>query len=278
MDELDKSALVCVRDLRKEYVQRRPLTQTKFTVHALNGVDLTIRRGATLALVGESAAGKSTLVRCLSLVEKPTSGEIWWNDANLLALGGQVLFSMRRRIQVIFQDPTSALNPGMSAAEIIEEPLAIQKIGTRDERHTHALELMEQVGVPSKWAGKLPMEFSGGQRQRLAIARALALEPQLLILDEALSNLDLANQEMILRLLCDLQALHGLTYVHVAHDLRMVAELADEVAVMHEGRIVEQKSVRDIFDHPEHHYTQDLLAMAPTVESIVAGREGWSAI
>jgi ABC-type glutathione transport system ATPase component len=278
MDELDKSALVRVRDLRKEYVQRRPLTQKKFTIHALNGVDLTIRRGATLALVGESGAGKSTLVRCLSLVERPMGGEIWWNDANLLALTKQALFSMRRRIQIIFQDPTSALNPGMSAAEIIQEPLAIQKIGTRDERRVRALELMEQVGVPSKWAGKLPMEFSGGQRQRLAIARALALEPQLLILDEALSNLDLANQEIILRLLHDLQALHGLTYVHVAHDLRMVAELADEVAVMYEGRIVEQNSVREIFDHPEHPYTQDLLAMAPTMESIVAAREAWSAV
>jgi ABC-type glutathione transport system ATPase component len=277
MSESDKHALVCVHDLRKEYVQRRPLARTKFAVRALNGIDLTIRRGATLALVGESGAGKSTLVRCLSLVEKPTGGEIWWNDANLLTLTRQALFLMRRRIQVIFQDPTSALNPRMTAAEIIEEPLAIQGVGTRDERRMCALTLMERVGVPPKWAEKLPMEFSGGQRQRLVIARALALEPELLILDEALSNLDLANQEMILRLLRDLQAVQGLTYVHVAHDLRMVADLADEVAVMHEGRIVEQKSVREVFERPEHPYTQDLLAMAPSVESIVERREAWSA-
>lgn len=276
MNETGKCALVRVADLRKEYTQRRALTRTKFAVQALNGADLTIHRGATLALVGESGAGKSTLVRCLSLVEKPTSGEIWWNDTNLLSLTKRALFPMRRRIQVIFQDATSALNPGMNAAEIVEEPLVIQKVGTKDERRRRALTLMEQVGVPSKWAEKLPMEFSGGQRQRLAIARALALEPELLILDEALSNLDLANQEMILELLRDLQALHGLTYVHVAHDLRMVADLVDEVAVMHEGRIVEQKSACEIFENPEHPYTQDLLATAPSVESIVEKREAWS--
>lgn len=276
MNETGKCALVRVVDLRKEYTQRRALTRTKFAVQALNGADLTIHRGATLALVGESGAGKSTLVCCLSLVEKPTSGEIWWNDTNLVSLSRRALFSMRRRIQVIFQDATSALNPGMNAAEIVEEPLVIQKVGTKDERRRRALTLMEQVGVPSKWAEKLPMEFSGGQRQRLAIARALALEPELLILDEALSNLDLANQEMILELLRDLQALHGLTYVHVAHDLRMVADLVDEVAVMHEGRIVEQKSACEIFENPEHPYTQDLLATAPSVESIVEKREAWS--
>lgn len=277
MNHLDRSVLVCLQNLCKEYAQRRPLTRAKSIVHALNGVDLTVHRGATLALVGESGAGKSTLVRCLSLVERPSAGDIWWNDTNLLSLSRRALFSMRRRIQVIFQDATSALNPGMTAAEITEEPLMIQKIGTKDDRRRHALALMDEVGIPSKWAEKLPMEFSGGQRQRLAIARALALEPELLILDEALSNLDLANQEMILRLLRDLQVLRGLTYVHVTHDLRMASDLADEIAVMHEGRIVEQKSVREIFEHPAHPYTQDLLAMAPTLESIVAAREVWSA-
>lgn len=273
----DNSALVRMRNLRKDYIQRHPVTRTKFTVHALNGADLTIHRGMTVALVGESGAGKSTLVRCLSLVEKPTAGEIWWNDTNLLSLKGQALFSMRGRIQMIFQDPTSALNPGMTAVEIIEEPLMIQGLGTKGEWRARTRALMEQVGIPSKWAEKLPMEFSGGQRQRLAIARALALEPELLILDEAVSNLDLANQEMILSLLCDLQSLHGLTYLHVAHDLRMVAEIADEVAVMHEGKIVEHRSTREVFEHSEHPHTQDLLATNPSLESVVEQRETWSA-
>jgi peptide/nickel transport system ATP-binding protein len=278
MNELDNGALVHIRNLSKEYVQRRPFTRAKFTIHAFNNVNLTIRRGTTLAVVGESGAGKSALVRCLSLIERPTAGEIWWNDVNLLTLRKKALFPIRRQVQVIFQDPTSALNPGMTAEEIIEEPLAIQGIGTKSERRRRGLDLMEQVGLPAKWADKLPLEFSGGQRQRLAIARALALEPQLLILDEALSNLDLANQEMILQLLSDLQAAHALTYIHVAHDLHMVEDLADEVAVMYEGRIVEQKYAPEIFTHAEHPYAQELLAAAPSLESIVAARPAWDCL
>lgn len=264
--------LVCIRGLSKQYVQRRPLTSAKFTVQAVENVDLTIHRGATLALVGESGAGKSTVVRCLSLIEIPTAGEIWFDGVNVLALSRKALFPLRRQIQIIFQDPTSALNPGMTAGEVIAEPLAIQREGTKSQRRSRALELMEQVGLPAKWEDKLPLEFSGGQRQRLAIARALALQPKLLILDEALSGLDLANQAMILRLLADLQAMHSLTYVHVSHDLRMVSSLADEVAVMYEGRVVEQKSTQELFVHPEHPYTQDLLDAMPSLESICEER------
>jgi ABC-type glutathione transport system ATPase component len=266
------SALIRVSNLSKDYVQKRPLTRSKVTVRALLQVNLTIRQGATLAIVGESGSGKSTLVRCLSLIEWPTNGEIWWLGVNLVGLGKQDLFEMRRRVQMVFQDSTSALNPGMRAAEIIEEPLAIQGIGTQRERRQHALALMEEVRLSARRAGKLPMELSGGQRQRLAIARALALGPELLIFDEALSNLDLANQDAILRLLRELQAARGLTYVHVAHDLRMVEDLADEVAVMHEGEIVEHKSAEEIFLRPEHSYTRELLAASPLLESIVEER------
>lgn len=275
MSNAYNNALLRVRGLSKEYIQRSPLTHRKFAIQALNNLNLTIRRGATLAVVGESGAGKSTLVRCLALIEKPTAGEMWWNDADLLGLKKRALFAMRRKIQIIFQDPTSALNPGMTAAEIVEEPLAIQEIGAKDERYARALELMEQVGLSANWANKLPMEFSGGQRQRLAIARALALEPELLILDEALSNLDLANQEMILQLLRELQSARGLTYIYVAHDLNMVEDVADEVAVMYEGQIVERKYVPTIFTHAEHPYTQELLAMAPSLKSIIAARRKW---
>lgn len=275
MNAEDKTAIVRVCGLSKEFFQRRPLTRTKITIQALIDVNLTVRRGTTLAIVGESGAGKSTLIRCLSLIEKPTAGQIWWNDTDLLKLRGKRLFAMRRRIQVVFQDPASALNPSMTAQEIIEEPLVIQKIGIRSERRELALKLMEQVGLPEKCANKLPFEFSGGQRQRLAIARALALEPNLLILDEALSNLDLANQDMILRLLSDLQAARSLTYIHVSHDLRLMEGIADEVAVMQNGRIVEQKDTNELFLHPDQPYTQELLEAAPLLESIVQARLAW---
>lgn len=272
MNEQNNSPLMRVSNLSKEYVQRRPLTRSKVTVHALRQVNLAIPQGVTLAIVGESGSGKSTLVRCLSLIERPTSGEIWWDDVNLLALEKKALFSMRRRVQMVFQDPTSALNPGMRAVEIIEEPLAIQGIGTKRERRQRALELMEEVRLSAEWAGKLPMELSGGQRQRLAIARALALGPELLIFDEALSNLDLGNQQAILTQLRELQSVHRLTYIHVAHDLRMVEDLADEVAVMHEGEIVEHKTAHEIFIHPEHSYTRELLAASLSLEAIVEER------
>ncbi|HEX4003842.1 MAG TPA: ATP-binding cassette domain-containing protein [Candidatus Acidoferrales bacterium] len=264
--------LMRVVNLSKSYAQRRPLTRTAFTVDAFQDVNLTIHRGATLAIVGESGAGKSTLAKCLALLEKPTAGEIVFEGKNLLGLGKRELSGAHRQIQLIFQDPTSALNPRLSAEEIIAEPLAIQKIGTRDDRRARALEVLEQVGLSARSASKRPLEFSGGQRQRLAIARALALEPKLLILDEALASLDLLNQQMILSLLADLRATHSLTYVHVSHDLRFVSEFADEVAVMSEGRIVEQKPAVELFARPEHPDTQALLAAMPSLESICLRR------
>jgi peptide/nickel transport system ATP-binding protein len=271
--ELDgHEPLVLVQHLSKQYVQRRPFTRAKFTVQALDDASLTIRRGTTLALIGESGSGKSTLARCLALLEKPSRGAIWFAGENLVALNPKDLFPFRRRIQLIFQDPTSALNPRLSAAEIVAEPLAIQKEGTKVSRRRRALELMEQVGLPARWERKRPLEFSGGQRQRLAIARALALEPQLLILDEALSSLDLANQEMLLQLLADLQAAHSLAYLHISHDLRLVSQCADEVAVMNERTIVEQKSAPELFANPEHPYTRELLAAMPSLESICLER------
>lgn len=264
--------LVRIHNLSKQYVQHRPLTRTKLTVHALEDVDLTVYRGTTLALVGESGAGKSTLAKCLALLEEPTAGEIWFEGQHLTGLSKKDLFPFHRQIQLIFQDPTSALNPRLTAEEIIVEPLIIQRIGTKDSRRVRTKELMEQVGLPTGSRHKRPLEFSGGQRQRLAIARALALEPKLLILDEALSSLDLLNQEMILKLLEDLQVTHSLTYLHVSHDLRLVSEFADEVAVMSERRIVEQKPAAELFARPEHSYTRALLAAMPSLESICLGR------
>ena len=205
-------------------------------------------------------------------MESPTTGEIWFAGENLAALKQNQLSPFRRQIQLIFQDPASALNPRFTASEIIAEPLVIQREGTKPLRRERALNLMDQVGLPASSEHKRPFEFSGGQRQRLAIARALALEPKLLILDEALSSLDLSNQEMILKLLANLQTAHSLAYLHISHDLRLVSQFADEVAVMNDRTIVEHKRAAELFARPEHSYTKALLAAMPSLESICRDR------
>jgi ABC-type glutathione transport system ATPase component len=267
-----RGPLVSVQHLSKNYVQRGQFSRTGHTVHALEDASLTISRGATLALVGDSGSGKSTLARCLALLEKPSAGEITFDSRDLLALGSRELFAVRSQIQLIFQEPASALNPRMTALEIVAEPLAIQRRGTKAERRDRALEGLASVGLRMDCRGKRPMEFSGGQRQRLAIARALVLEPQLLILDEALSSLDLAGQETMLQLLAELQARHSLTYLHISHDLRLVSQFADEIAVMYNGRVVEQQPTAKLFSEPSEEYTRDLLIALPSLESICMDR------
>lgn len=264
--------LLEARNLSKQFIQHRPFSRAKFTVGAFTDINLSICRGTTLAIVGESGAGKSTLARCLALLEKPTQGEILFAGQNLLTFRCRDLFAVRRQIQLVFQDPTSALNPRLTAQEIITEPLVIQRIGTKNEQRQKALALMDQIGLPAQWADKRPFEFSGGQRQRLAIARALALEPSLLILDEALSSLDLATRQSILELLAELKSARSLTSIHVSHDLHFVSEFAGEVAVMHAGTIVEHKPAVELFAKPEHPCTQALLAAMPSLESICAAR------
>jgi ABC-type glutathione transport system ATPase component len=258
--------------LSKRYVQRRALSRTKFTTNAFENVDLTLFRGKTLALVGESGAGKSSLARCIALLERPSAGRLELDSVDLLALSRKTLLPIRRRVQMIFQDATSALNPALTACEIIAEPLAIAREGTRLQQRDHALALMEQVGLDTSWEGKRPLEFSGGQRQRLTIARALALEPEVLIFDEAFANLDALNQTVILNLLEDLQVSRSLAYLHISHDLRLVSQFADEVAVMYQGKIVEYKTMQALYGSAEHFYTRDLLATMHSVESILLER------
>jgi ABC-type glutathione transport system ATPase component len=261
-----------VRNLGKEYVQTRSFDRAEFTVRAFENVNLEIHGGLTLAIVGESGAGKSSLARCLALLERPSRGEIYFEDNSVLGLAKHEFDSMHRQIQLIFQDPTSALNPRLSAADLIAEPLLIQRIGTKAQRREQALELMQLVGLSPDAGPKRPLEFSGGQRQRIAIARALAVEPKILVLDEALSSLDRANQENILQLLRDLGAERALTYVHISHDLELVARIADRVAVMYSGRIVERKDARELFAHPEHSYTRQLLHAMQPMEAILLER------
>ena len=231
---------------------------------ALDGVDLTLERGSTLALVGETGSGKSTLARCLALLERPDAGSIRYLGQDLLAIDRRRLPALRRQIQLIFQDPASALNPRFSAAEVVAEPLRIQKINPRARRR-RALEAMEQMGLLARWADRRPGQLSGGQRQRLAIARALVSEPRLLILDEALSALDLSVQARIINLLLELQTAHDLTYLLISHDLRVVGHLADELAVLFQGIIVDQGPVAKILRRPGHQHTRRLLEATPAL-------------
>jgi ABC-type glutathione transport system ATPase component len=257
-----------VRNLGKDYVQAQPFSRAQFTIRAFEDIDLTPQRGKTLAIVGESGAGKSSLGRCLALLESPSRGELFFDGKPALNLPKQELFVLRRKVQIIFQNPTASLNPQFGALEIVAEPLRIQRIGTKEQQRDRAIELMKLVGLSPDAASKRSLEFSGGQRQRLAIARALALEPSLLILDEVLSNLDRANQENILQLLEQLQAAHSLTYVHISHDLPLVSQFADEVAVMRAGRMVEHQPTRKLFSDPQHSYTRHLLGAMEPAEAI----------
>ena len=248
------------RNLSKRYVQRRWLSRKSFLITALDDVSFTLTRGSTLAVIGESGSGKSTLARCLARLEQPDSGEIWFEGNNLLTMNSREMFSVRRRMQLIFQDSALALNPRFSAREIVEEPLRIQFAAKPKERRERALAVMELVALRRSLAARSPRDLSGGQRQRLAIARALALEPSFLILDEALSGLDVSTQAQIANLLLELQASLSLTYLLISHDLGLAGNLADEIAVMHQGRIVEQCATADLFSSPQHPQTRMLLA------------------
>jgi ABC-type glutathione transport system ATPase component len=256
-------ALIQVTKLTRIYERRHPFLGRKDPIRALQEIDLEIPRQSALALVGESGSGKSTLARCLALLERPDGGEIWYAGRDLLKLSGDALFGAHREIQLIFQDSATALNPRLTARDIISEPLVIQKLGTHAEQRELVASLMEQVGLRAKWLDRKPHEFSGGQRQRLAIARALALRPRFLILDEALGNLDLSVQAQMVNLLRQLQELHGLTYLLISHDLSLVSAIADEIAVLHEGRLVEQGKAANILRAPCHPMTRALVAAIP---------------
>jgi ABC-type glutathione transport system ATPase component len=241
-------------------------------VEALDDISFILHRQTTLAVIGESGAGKSSLARCIALLEKPTGGEILFEGQNVLALNGRELLPFRRAVQLVFQDPTSSLNPRFTAAEIVSEPLVVQGEDTAGQRQQKALELMDQVGLSAKWSNKRPLEFSGGQRQRLAIARALSLNPRLIIFDEALSSLDIDNQELILQLLDTLQQERSLTYIHITHDLNLVSRVADEIAVMHQGRIVEHKPASILLERQENSYARELFSGRSTLSAILDAR------
>src|SRR6266849_2818448 len=260
--------LLIVENLEKRYAGTGAL-RTKKEVSALQGVSFSIGVHSTLALVGESASGKSTLALCIACLERPTSGSIKFDGNEITALEPKQLRALRPQIQLVFQDPGRSLNPRFSALEIVSEPLVVQGRSEKREREERARVLLGRVGIPQEKALQKAVEFSGGQRQRLAIARALALEPKLLILDEALSALDCSVQAQIANLLLELQRTLGMTYLFITHDLAMAAHLADEIAVMNRGRVVEQGPAQKVLRQPREQITRQLLAAMPSLEPAV---------
>jgi ABC-type oligopeptide transport system ATPase subunit len=258
--------LLDVRRLTKHFESKGGMWRTPTVVKAVDGVDFTVNEGEMFGLVGESGCGKSTTGRCILRLVEPTAGEVWFRGENILHYSRERMRKARREMQIVFQDPYSSLNPRMRAADIVEEPLVVHKLGSREERRARAAELFELVGLERGHLERYPHEFSGGQRQRIGIARALALNPSLIVADEAVSALDVSIQAQVVQLLLDLQTTFKLTYLFIAHDLRLVEHVCHRVAVMYRGRIVELGDVTSLFANPTHPYTRALLSAIPALD------------
>ncbi len=267
--------LLQINDLTKHFPVssggwlRRPTAWVK----AVDGVSLTVQKSKTFGLVGESGCGKTTLGRCVLRLIDPTSGQIQFEETDIVACSAKDMRRLRQKMQIIFQDPYSSLDPRHTIARIIGEPIKVHRLLNKKQRLERLEELMSVVGLRPEHLHRFPHEFSGGQRQRVCIARALALNPELIIADEPVSALDVSIQAQILNLLVDLQEQFGLTYVFISHDLSVVRHIADRVAVMYLGRIVESAPTRELFNSPRHPYTRALLSAVPVANPDMAGNE-----
>jgi oligopeptide transport system ATP-binding protein len=257
--------LLEVTDLVKHFPIKRGILIDREVdqVRAVDGISFTIPRGRTLGLVGESGSGKSTACRSVLQLIKPTSGSVRFEGREIAGLSRRQMRPLRREMQMIFQDPYASLNPRKRVGQIVGDPLKRQGVGSSSDRRQRVLELLERVGLSSEHFNRFPHEFSGGQRQRIGIARALALQPKLVVADEPVSALDVSIQAQIINLLDDLQDEFGLTYLFVAHDIGVVRHISDRIAVMYNGKIVEEGTADQVCEHPSHQYTKKLLAAVP---------------
>ena len=258
------AGLVRVEGLQVRFKLQRPhLLAPRPTLHAVDGVSLEIARGRVLGLVGESGCGKTTAGLAMLRLVEPTDGTVVFDGIDILSLGAEDMRGIRRRMQIIFQDPYSSLNPRDTAGEIVRAPLDTQGVGSRAERDARVAELFSLVGLRPSQKALFPHQFSGGQRQRISIARALALTPDFIVCDEPVSSLDVAIQAQILNLLCKLKDELDLTYLFISHDLAVIQHICDEIAVMYLGSIVEKTDRVELFENPLHPYTQALLSVSP---------------
>jgi oligopeptide transport system ATP-binding protein len=270
MKQNGQEVLVRVEGLKKHFpILRGMIFKRRIgAVRAVDGVSFDVIRGETLGLVGESGCGKSTTGRTILQLYRPTAGDVYFEDVNLAELDGNALNRMRRRMQMIFQDPYASLDPRMTVGGIVSEPLDIHKIDTGKARQERVQELLDLVGLNPYFINRYPHEFSGGQRQRIGVARALALQPDFIICDEPISALDVSIQAQVVNLMEDLQERFGLTYLFIAHDLSMVRHISDRMAVMYLGKIVELADRVELYEHPQHPYTQALISAVPIPDPI----------
>ncbi|MET7420052.1 ABC transporter ATP-binding protein [Dactylosporangium sp. NPDC005555] len=252
-----------VRNLSVSFTRRSLIPGRRRTSLVVDDVDLTVHKGRTLGLVGESGSGKSTTAKAIVRLVDAQAGEVRLNGVDLLSLRGEALKRARRSVQMVFQDPYSSLDPTMTITECIAEPLTVHRIGDRASRVTAVLDLLDQVGLPRSMADLMPSQLSGGQRQRVAIARAICLHPDLVLCDEPVSALDVSTQNRILQMLTDLRASHGISFVLISHNLAAVQQLADDVAVMYCGTIVERGPAQVVTADPKHPYTRALVSAVP---------------